>query len=107
MLVNVPGPKRIYLAPSDRSAGLFDGGLNESLLVLGDRGRRRYRLLLHVRHKFIERGQGSPLEKVIQVEIVSGFKDSFESSIERLDAVHLSKTPSKVAQCLRRGLAPS
>ncbi len=70
MFVNVPGPKRIYLAPSDRSVPSFGGGLDESLLIFGDRGRCRCRLLLHVRRKRNERREGCALEDVIQVDIM-------------------------------------
>jgi hypothetical protein len=55
----------------------------------------------------IEWRQGCALEYVIQVDIMRVFEDDFESSVERVDAVHLHYTPLKFARCLVCGLAPS
>ncbi len=83
-------PKRVNPLSRDWFVRALDESLYESLRIFGDlRGRHRRRPLLHVRRKCIERGQGSPLEDVIQVEIVSVLKDGFESRIERSDPVHL------------------
>jgi hypothetical protein len=97
-LVEVTRPECAYLPPCDRRIRAL---LAESLLVLGERGRRRYRLLLDVGHEGIERRLGVARKHRVQVDAVKVLEEYFVAQIKSADAINLCERPAIYLEALR------